>query len=84
MAWEGFRMVGASAASPEGVRWVYIDPMPKLVVAVQKLAVMTCTGVALPRCNTAAKIRGIAVALKNSIGHLTKNTITFYSELRFQ
>ena len=80
-----------SAASLEGVGWVYIDPISKLAVAVQKLAIMICTGAALslrpaalPWCSTAAKIRGTATALKNSIGHLTENTITFYSELRFQ
>ena len=47
MAWEGFGMFGASAASPGDVGWVHIDPILKLAVAVQKLAVMTCTGVAL-------------------------------------
>ena len=48
MAWEGFGMVGASAATPGGVGWVFIATPHKLAVAVQKLAVMTCTGAALP------------------------------------
>ena len=49
MAWEGFGMVGASAATPGGVGWVFIATPYKLDVAVQKLAVMTCTGAALPQ-----------------------------------
>ena len=49
MAWEGFGMVGASAATPEGVGWVFIATPHKLSIVVQKLAVMTYTGVALPR-----------------------------------
>ena len=48
MAWEGFGMVGASAATPEGVGWVFIATPHKLAIVVQKLAVMTCTGAALP------------------------------------
>ena len=35
------------AASLGGVGWVYIDPITKLAIVVQKLAVMTCTGEAL-------------------------------------
>ena len=42
-------MFGASAASPEGVGWVFTPTPNKLAVAVQKLAVMTCTGEALLR-----------------------------------
>ena len=64
--------------------------MPKLAVVVQKLAVMTCTGVALPlklaalpRCSTATEIRGTTAAPRNSTGHLTENAITFYSKLFF-
>jgi len=41
-------MFGASAASPGGVGWVFTPTPNKLAVAVQKLAVMTCTGAALP------------------------------------
>jgi hypothetical protein len=40
-------MFRTSAASPGVVGWIYIDPIPKLVITVQKLAVMTCTGAAL-------------------------------------
>jgi hypothetical protein len=40
--------------------------------------------VALPGCDTASKIRGTAAAPWNSIGHLTENVITFYSELRLR
>ena len=64
-------------ASLGGVGWVFIDPIPKLVVAVQKLAVMTYTGTALPRCSTAVKIRGTATTLKNSTCHLTKTPKLF-------
>jgi hypothetical protein len=56
---------------------IYIDPIPKLAIAVKKLAVMTCIGAALLRKFT-------ALPLKNSICHLTKNAITFYTELRFK
>ena len=91
MACEGFGMVGASAAIPGGVGWVFIATPHKLVIAVQKLAIMTCTSaallrqpVALPWCSTAAKIHDTAAALKNSTGHLTENAITFYSEFRFK
>ena len=83
MAWEGFGMFGASAASPGDVGWVHIDP-------ILKLAVITCTGAtlllqpaALLRCSTVAKIRGTTVALKSSTCHLTENAITFYSKLCF-
>ena len=48
MAWEGFGMVGASAATPGGVGWVFIATPHKLAIVVQKLAVMTYTGAALP------------------------------------
>ena len=48
MAWEGFGMVGVSATIPGGVGWVFIATPHKLAIAVQKLAVMTCTGAALP------------------------------------
>ena len=48
MAWEGFGMVGASAATPGGVGWVFIATPHKLVVAVKKLVVMTCRSAALP------------------------------------
>ena len=84
MAWEGFGMVGASAATPGGVGWVFIATPHKLAIIVQKLAVMTCTGAALPRRGTAAKIRGTAATPRNSTGHLTENAITFYFELHFQ
>ena len=91
MAWEGFGIVGASAATPGGVGWVFVATPHKLAVAVQKLAIMTCTDAALPcqpmappRHGTTVKIHGTAVAPRNSTGHLTENTITFYSELRFQ
>jgi len=84
MAWEGFGMVRASAATPGGVGWVFIATPHKLAIVVQKLAVMTCTGAALlhrpaalPRHITAMKIRGITAALENSTGHLTKNALTF-------
>jgi hypothetical protein len=77
MTWNKLGVKWEPVASLGGVGWVYIDPIPKL-------AVITCTGVALPRCNTAAKIRGTATALKNSTGHLIENAITFYFELRFQ
>ena len=67
-----------SAASLEGVGCVYIDPISKLAVAVQKLAIMICIGAALslrpaalPWCSTAAKFHSTAAALKNSTGHLT-------------
>ena len=48
MAWEGFGMVRASAATPGGVGWVFIATPQKLAIAVPKLAIMTCTGAALP------------------------------------
>jgi hypothetical protein len=48
MAWNGLEVKWKPVASPGGVGRVYIDPIPKLAVAVQKLAVMTCTGAALP------------------------------------
>jgi hypothetical protein len=38
---------GALAVSPGGVGWVFIATPYKLAVAVQKLAIMTCTGAAL-------------------------------------
>jgi hypothetical protein len=42
-------------------------------------------GIAAPtRDSIAAKIRVTAAALKNNTGHLTENTITFYSKLHFQ
>jgi hypothetical protein len=41
-------------------------------------------GTTAPTRGTAVKIRGTITTLKNSIGHLTENAITFYSELRFQ
>jgi len=73
------------------VGWVFIATPHNLAIIVQKLAVMTCTSVALPqklvallRYGTAAKIHGTAIAPRNSIGHLTENAITFYSELLFQ
>ena len=44
---------------------------------------MTCTGAALPRRGTAAKIRGTAVAPRNSTGHLTENAISVDFELLF-
>ena len=47
MAWEGFGMVGASAATPGGVGCVFLATPHKLAIVVQKLAVMTCTGEAL-------------------------------------
>ena len=49
MAWEGFGMVEASAATPGGVGWVFIATPHKLAFAIQKLAVMTYTGAAMPR-----------------------------------
>ena len=48
MAWEGFGMFGASAATPGDVGWVFIATPQKLAIAVPKLAIMTCTGAALP------------------------------------
>ena len=42
-------MVGASAATPGTVGWVFIVTPHKLVVVVQKLAIITCAGAALPR-----------------------------------
>ena len=91
MAWEGFEMVGALAAIPGGVGWVFIATPHKLSIVVQKLAVMTCIGAALARQltalpwrDTAAKIHGTAVAPRNNTCHLRENAITFYSELCFQ
>ena len=84
MAWEGFGMVGASAATPGGVGWVFIATPHKLAIAVQKLAIMTCTGASLPRRDTVAKIRGTTVAPGNSTGRLIENAITFYFELFFE
>jgi hypothetical protein len=40
-------MFGASAASLGGVGWVFIPILNKLAIIVQKLAVITCTGVTL-------------------------------------
>ena len=84
MAWEGFGMVGASAATPGGVGWVFIATPHKLAIIVQKLAVITYIDAALPRRGTTTKIGGTATALKNSRGHFTKNAITFYSELHLE
>ena len=56
MAWEGFGMVGASAATPEGVGWVFIATPHKLAIVVQKLAVMTYTGAALPQLPETAQV----------------------------
>ena len=36
------------AVSPGGVGWVFIATPHKLAIAVQILAIMTCTGAALP------------------------------------
>ena len=83
MAWEGFGMFGASAATPGDVGWVFIATPQKLAIAVQKVAIMTCTAAALPRRGTAAKIRGTAATPRNSTCHLIENAITFYSKLRF-
>ena len=47
MAWEGFGMVRASAATPGGVGWVFIATPHKLAIVVQKLAVITYTGATL-------------------------------------
>ena len=49
MAWEGFGIVGALAATPRGMGWVFIATPHKLAIVVQKLAIMTCTGAAPPR-----------------------------------
>ena len=75
-----------AAAAPGGVGWVFIATPHKLAIAVQKLAVMTCTGAALPLKLAALlrKFRGTVVAPRNSTSHLTENAITFYSELLFQ
>jgi len=48
MAWNELGVKWEPAASPGGVGWVYIDLIPKLAVVGKKLAVMTCTGAALP------------------------------------
>ena len=84
-------MFRTSAVSPGGVGWVFIATPHKLVIVVQKLAVMTYTSaallrrpMALPWCSTATKIRDTAATLKNSTGHLMENAITFYSELYFK
>ena len=53
MAWEGFGMVRASAATPGGVGWVFIATPHKLAIIVKKLAIMTYTGAALSRRLTA-------------------------------
>jgi hypothetical protein len=42
MAWNGLGVKWELAASPGGVGWVYIDLIPKL-------AIVTYTGMALPR-----------------------------------
>ena len=47
MAWDGFGMVGASAATLGGVGWVFIATPHKLPIIVKKLAIMTYTGAAL-------------------------------------
>ena len=77
-------MVGASAATPGGVGWVFVATPHKLAIIVQKLAIMTYTGAALPLHDTAAKIRDTTVVPRNSTGPLTENPIIFYSELCFQ
>jgi hypothetical protein len=77
MTWNGLGVKWELAASAGGMGWVYIDPIPKLVV-------VTCTGAALPRRPMALPQRGTAAALKNSTCHLMENAITFYSELHFQ
>jgi hypothetical protein len=41
-------MFRASTVSPGGVGWVFIAIPHKLAIVVQKLAVMTCIGAALP------------------------------------
>ena len=56
MAWEGFGMVGASAATPGDVGWAFIATPHKLAVAVQKLAIMTCTGAALSQLPEIAQV----------------------------
>ena len=49
MAWNGLGVISMSAASPGGVGWVFIPTLHKLAIAVEKLAVMTYIGVALPQ-----------------------------------
>ena len=49
MTWNGLGVKWEPTASPGGVRWVYIDPIPKLAIVVKKLAIMTSTGAALPQ-----------------------------------
>ena len=61
MDWNGLEVKWEPTASLGGVGWVFIDPIPKLVVAVQKLAVVTCTGAALPRRPTALLQKFVAL-----------------------
>ena len=49
-------MVGALAATPEDVRWVFIANPHKLTVAVQKLAI---TGAALPQLPETAHVTSL-------------------------
>ena len=49
-------MFGTSVASPGGVGWVFIAIPHKLAVAVQKLAIMTCTGAALSQLPEIAQV----------------------------
>jgi hypothetical protein len=47
MAWNKLGVIWETAASLGGVGWVYVATPHKLAIAVQKLAVMSCTGAAL-------------------------------------
>jgi hypothetical protein len=49
MAWNILEVKWEPAASPGGVGWVYVATPHKLAIAVQKLAVMSCTGAPLLR-----------------------------------
>ena len=71
MAWEGFGMVGALAATPRGMGWVFIATPHKLAFVVQKLAIMTCTGAAPPRRPVALLRKSTALPQLPETTHLT-------------
>ena len=52
-------MVGASTTTPGDVGWVFIATPHKLAITLQKLALMTCTGAALPQLPETAHITSL-------------------------
>ena len=91
MALDVLEVFWAPAASSGGVGWVYIPPTPKTSRWRSETSRYwlyrpgtAALSPALPGSGTAARQSGTAAAPWDSTGDLTKNAITFYSELRFQ